>query len=255
MLIDSHSHLNNFEDLPEVVERARENKVERIIGVGGDLETSKRSVQIAQEYASVFASVGVHPHDASGLRDGVLDEIKKLAENRRVVAVGETGLDFYYMNSPREVQIEAFRKHIALAKELNLPVVVHVRDAHKETLQILMEEKAKEVGGVIHCFTGDYEAAKKYLDEGFYISFSGIITFNNAEGIREAVKNIPFERMLIETDSPYLTPYPFRGKRNEPAYVRFVAEKIAGIRGVSVEKVAEETTNNAKRLFMLNLSG
>ena len=252
MLIDSHSHLNSFEDLPEVVERARENKVERIIAVGGDLETSKRSVEIAREYASIFASVGVHPHDAGELRDGVLDEIKKLAENRRVVAVGETGLDFYYMNSPREVQIEAFRKHIALAKELNLPVVVHVRDAHKETPQILMEEKAREVGGVIHCFTGDYEAAKKYLNEGFYISFSGIITFKDAEEIREAARKVPLDRMLVETDSPYLTPYPFRGKRNEPAYVRFVAEKIAEIRGVSVGKIAEETTNNANRLFILS---
>ncbi len=252
MLVDSHSHLNNFEDLPEVVERARQNKVERIIAVGGDLETSKRSVEIAREYASIFASVGVHPHDASELRDGVLEEIKKLAENSRIVAVGETGLDFYYMNSLREVQIEAFRKHIALAKEFRLPIVVHVRDAHKEALQIIAEEKAKEVGGVIHCFTGDYGAAKKYLDEGFYISFSGIITFKNSEEIKEAARKVSLDRMLVETDSPYLTPYPFRGKRNEPAYVRFVAEKIAEIRGVSLEKIAEETTNNAKRLFMLN---
>jgi TatD DNase family protein len=198
----------------------------------------------------VFAAVGIHPHEASASTDEALGEIEKLAKEQKVVAIGETGLDYHYIHSPREVQIDSFRKQIDVAKRLNLPVIVHVREAHEEALQVIKEENAWETMGVIHCFTGDYEAAKKYIDEGFYVSFSGIVTFKNAEGIREAARKIPIERMLIETDSPYLAPAPFRGKKNEPAYVKYVAEKIAELRGVSAEKIEEETTTNAKNLFI-----
>lgn len=250
MVIDTHAHLEMIEDVYQVIQRAGDAGLERIVAVSSDPVSSKRTVQIASESPIVFAAVGIHPHESSGSTDEALGEIEELAKEQKVVGIGETGLDYHYMHSPREVQIDSFRKQIDIAKRLNLPLIVHVREAHEDALQVIKGENAWETMGVIHCFTGDYEAAKRYIDEGFYISFSGIVTFKNGEDIREAARKIPIERMLIETDSPYLAPAPFRGKKNEPAYVKYVAESIAQLRGVSAEKIEEETTTNAKNLFI-----
>jgi TatD DNase family protein len=250
MLIDTHAHLEMLDGIHNVIERARDTGLERIVAISSDLISSKKSLEIASDFPMVFAAVGIHPHEASSFSEEILLEIEGLGIEEKVVAIGETGLDYHYMHSSRDIQINSFRKHIELAKKLNLPLVIHVREAHDEVLKILKEEDAWETMGVIHCFTGDYETAKRYIDEGFYISFSGIVTFKNAEEIREAARKIPIERMLIETDSPYLAPIPFRGKRNEPSYVKYVAEKISELRGVSLDKIEEETTTNAKNLFI-----
>lgn len=250
MVIDTHAHLEMIEDVSQAIQRARDAGLERIVAISSDLVSSKKTLGIASDSPMVFAAVGIHPHEASGSTDESLGEIEKLAKEQKVVGIGETGLDYHYMHSPREVQIDSFRRQIDIAKRLNLPLIVHVREAHEDTLQVIKEENAWETMGVIHCFTGDYEAARKYIDEGFYISFSGIVTFKNAEDIREAARKIPIERMLIETDSPYLAPVPFRGKKNEPAYVKYVAGEIAELRGVPSEKIEEETTTNAKNLFI-----
>jgi TatD DNase family protein len=252
VLIDSHAHLDGFEDIIQVVQRARDNGVEKIIAVSSDLTSSKRTVEVASSFPTVFAAVGIHPHEASSFTAESFSEIEKLARVKKVVAIGETGLDYHYMNSPPDVQINSFREHVRLAKRLQIPVIVHVREAFDEVYQILEEERAEK--SVIHCFTGNYEIAKKYIELGFHISFSGMVTFKNAEDVRGAAKNIPLEMALVETDSPYLAPIPFRGKKNEPAYVKYVAEKIAEVRGVSFREIAEKTTANAEKLFMLNQS-
>lgn len=254
MVIDTHAHLEMIEDVSQVIQRARDAGLERIVAVSSDLASSKRTVEIASDSQMVFAAVGIHPHESSGSTDEALEEIEKLAKEQKVVGIGETGLDYHYMHSPREVQIDSFRKQIDIAKRLNLPLIVHVREAHEDALRVIKGENAWETMGVIHCFTGDYEAAKKYIDEGFYISFSGLVTFKNAEDIREAARKIPIERMLIETDSPYMAPVPFRGRKNEPAYVKYVAEKIAELRGISAERIEEETTTNAQNLFIFEPS-
>ncbi|GIW47024.1 MAG: hypothetical protein KatS3mg078_0901 [Deltaproteobacteria bacterium] len=249
MFVDTHAHLEMLEDVEVVIKRALAHGVSRVVAVSSNLESSRRTLEIARTFPQVFAAIGVHPHEALSLNKEVLEELEKLSENQKVVAIGETGLDYHYMNSPREVQIASFKNHIELAKRFSLPLVIHVRDAHEDMVSILKEQIAEGVKGVIHCFTGDYLTANRYIDMGFYISFSGIITFKNADKIREAARIIPLERLLIETDSPYLAPFPFRGKRNEPAYVVYVAEKIAELRGELLEKIAEETTRNAKELF------
>jgi TatD DNase family protein len=254
MLIDTHAHLEMLEGVPDVIERARDSGVERIIAVSSDLPSSKSSIEISKNFPEVFAAVGIHPHEASSLNDEIFSEIENLAAEQKVLAIGETGLDYHYMHSPREVQIYSFRKHIELAKRVCLPLVIHVRDAHEDVLKVLREENTRDMSAVIHCFTGDYQTARQYIDEGFYISFSGVITFKNAEDIREAVRKIPSEMMVVETDSPYLAPIPFRGKRNEPAYVTYVARKIAELRGISFEEVEEQTTTNAKNLFSFDIS-
>lgn len=247
MLIDTHAHLETFEDVSQIIQRAVTAGVEKIVSISSDLKSSGKSVEIASDFPMVFSAVGIHPHEASSFDDESFSEIANLARERKVVALGETGLDYHYMHSAREVQARSFREHIRLAKNLDLPIVVHVREAYDDTLRILRGENAERA--VIHCFTGDYNTAKKFIAEGFYISFSGIITFKNAEDIREAAAKIPVERMLIETDSPYLAPVPFRGKKNEPAYVMQVAKKIAELRGVAVEEIGEITTDNAKNFF------
>lgn len=250
MLIDTHAHIDSLEDLQGTLTRAEAAGVGRIVAVSNDLASAEKTIAIGEENDIVYTAVGIHPHEARSFSEETLERLKFLAHGRKVVAIGETGLDYYYMNSPADTQRESFRAHIRLARSLKLPVIVHVRDAHEDVLKILMEENAWESMGVIHCYTGDYETAKRYMDEGFYISFSGIITFKQSQHLQEVARKIPIERLLIETDSPYLAPVPFRGKPNEPAYVRYVAEKLAEIRGVSFEKIEEETTLNAKNLFL-----
>jgi TatD DNase family protein len=251
MLIDTHAHLDSLDDLPGVLARARENGIDKIIAISSDLASSRDTISISGGYENVYAAVGVHPHAAKTAGGSVLAGIEEMAGGEKVVAVGETGLDYHYMNSGKDEQINSLIAHIGIARRADLPIVIHVRDADPDLLDILRTEKVSERRGVIHCFTGNYETARKYIDLGFYISFSGIATFRKSEEIRDAAKKIPGDRLLIETDSPYLTPVPHRGKPNEPAYVKYVAEAIAGTRGVSVEEIAVLTSENAERLFGL----
>jgi len=254
MLIDSHAHLEMPEfkrDLEEVIQRAKESGVEYIFTVGTEKKDWKRTLQIAEAHPSIYAILGVHPHNAKEIGDQTYSTLRELCQNEKVKAYGEIGLDFFRNLSPRDIQLKRFREQIGLAKELELPIVVHDREAHQETLEILKSEEAEECAGIIHCFSGDYEMAKACIDMGFYISIPGSITFKNAEGFREIVKRIPLESLLVETDAPFITPEPFRGKRNEPSYVRYTAQKVAEIKKVSFEKVAEATTENALRVYRL----
>jgi len=255
-LIDSHAHIQGPEfaaDIQEVIRNARESSVEKVIVVGGagDLSSNDSALKLAETSPSLFATVGMHPHDAKDLKEEDFERLKLLTENPKVVAVGETGLDFYYDHSPRQIQMEVFSRFIQMARETGLPIVVHDREAHKEIAELLRDEGKKEIQGVIHCFTGDYTAAKEFLDLGFYISFSGIITFKNADALRDVARRLPLDRVLVETDSPYLTPIPYRGKRNEPAFVRLVAETMAKVRSIPLEEIAQATNDNTCKLFSL----
>ena len=254
MLIDSHAHIQGNEydgEVEAVIERARGAGVEKIIAVGGagDMSSNTDAIALADSFPDIYATVGMHPHDAKDLGTEELRALSELTAHPKVVAVGETGLDYYYNHSPRDMQRRVFSQFIRIARQTGLPIVVHERDATKDAAELLRSEGAGELRGVIHCFTGNYEAACAYLDLGFYLSFTGIITFKNAESLRDVVRKVPLEHMLIETDSPFLTPVPHRGKRNEPAYVRFVAETVAIVRGISLEQVASITSANAQNLF------
>jgi TatD DNase family protein len=254
MLIDSHAHIQGKEYTGEtaaVIERARAAGVEQIIVVGGagDMSSNTEAVALAGSFENIYATVGMHPHDAKDVGSDGLQRLRDLTLHPKVIAVGETGLDYYYDHSPRDVQRRVFAQFIHMARATELPIVVHERDAASDGAELLRSEGEGKLRGVIHCFTGSYEAARAYLDLGFYISFTGIITFKNAEALRDVVRRVPLERILVETDSPYLTPVPHRGKRNEPAYVRLVAAAIANVKGVSLEEVARVTTDNTRRLF------
>jgi TatD DNase family protein len=254
VLIDSHAHIQGNEydgELEAVIERARGAGVEKIIAVGGagDMSSNTDAIALADSFPDIYATVGMHPHDAKDVGTEELRALSELTAHPKVVAVGETGLDYYYNHSPREVQRRVFSQFIRIARQTGLPIVVHERDATKDAAELLRSEGAGELRGVIHCFTGNYEAACAYLDLGFYLSFTGIITFKNAERLRDVVRKVPLEHMLIETDSPFLTPVPHRGKRNEPAYVRLVAETIANIKKIDLQEVARVTTENVSSLF------
>lgn len=252
LLVDSHSHLDGqqfIDDLDETIKRAANNGISHILTIGCDLESSEKSVSIAEKYEHIFAAVGVHPHDATEIGTESLVRLRSMLAHPKVVALGEIGLDFYRDRCPREIQRSAFRKQIQLAKEVGKPIIVHDRDAHNEVIQILREENAAEVGGVLHCFSGDSAMAEQCLDLGFYLSFTGTITYPKNQEIREIIKSIPVDRMLVETDCPYLSPQKFRGKRNEPAYVRYTAEKMAEIKGLTIEDIARVTSRNCHDLF------
>lgn len=258
MLTDTHVHLDDpryDSDRDAVIARAREAGVDTLITVSCDLATSRAAVELAERYPFVYAAIGVHPHEVRQIGDGWYDELRRLAQHPKVVAYGEIGLDYHYNYSPPKLQRERFREQILLARELRLPIIVHTRDAQADTIAILREEGAHDTGGVFHCFTGDARLAKEGLDLGFYLSISGVVTFRSAEDLREIVRTLPMERLLIETDCPYLTPVPYRGKRNEPAYVRLVADTIASLRNdgasLSAEDVGRLTAANARRLFKL----
>ncbi|HSK31774.1 MAG TPA: TatD family hydrolase [Candidatus Limnocylindria bacterium] len=256
MLIDSHAHIQGKEYAEEadaVIERARAAGVGKIIAVGGagDMSSNTEAVAMAAQFKNVYATVGMHPHDAKDVGSKDLAKLKDLTVHPKVVAVGETGLDYYYSHSPHDVQRRVFTQFIHMARETDLPIVVHERDAALDAADLLRAEGEKNLRGVIHCFTGDYDAACAYLDLGLYVSFTGIITFKNADSLRDVVRRLPLDRMLVETDSPYLTPVPHRGKRNEPAHVRWVAETIAIVKGIAFEKVAETTTRNVQDLFVI----
>lgn len=252
MLFDTHAHLNATqfsEDVEQVIERARAEGVSHIVVVGFDRPTIQRAMGLAEEYPFIYAAVGWHPVDAIHMTDEDLVMIERLAAHPKVVALGEMGLDYYWDQSPKDVQKEVFRKQIRLAKKVKLPIIIHNRDATADIVDILREEGAEEVGGVMHCFSGSIEVARQCIDMNFYISFGGPVTFKNAKKPKEVAKEIPLDRLLIETDCPYLTPHPFRGKRNEPSYVKYIAEAIAELKGLSFEEVAQKTSDNAKRLF------
>jgi TatD DNase family protein len=254
MLIDSHAHLEMPEfrrDLMEVIQRAQASGVEYIFTVGTEKKDWNRALEIAHRYPSVYAILGVHPHNTEEIDQETYPTLRKLCTDDKVRAYGEIGLDFYRNLSPREVQLQRFREQIQFAKELGLPIVVHDREAHKETLEILKSEKAEECGGIIHCFSGDYEMAKECIEMGFTISVPGTVTFKNRDEFHEIIKRLPLESLLIETDAPFLAPVPFRGKRNEPSYVQYTAQKIAEIKNVSFEEVAEATTKNTLRVYRL----
>ncbi|MBE3552173.1 MAG: TatD family hydrolase [Kyrpidia tusciae] len=251
-LFDTHSHLNDEAfsgDLAEIVERAEQAGVEAVVVPGYDLPSSERALELAHRFDILYAAVGIHPHDASSADEAAMEKLRLLAKEDRVVAIGEIGLDYHYDHSPRDVQREVFERHIALARELNLPVIVHDREAHADTLEILKRAGASEVGGVMHCFSGSLAMAQECLHLGFYLSFGGPVTFKNARRPKEVAAQVPEERLLIETDAPYLTPEPHRGKRNEPAYVALVAEALAKIRETEPEQLALATRANARRLF------
>jgi TatD DNase family protein len=215
------------------------------------MSSNTEAVALAESFPNIYATVGMHPHDAKDVGADELRAARELTSHPKVIAVGETGLDYYYNHSPHEVQRCVFTQFIHMARETGLPIVVHERDAAQEAAELLRSEGVRQLHGVIHCFTGNYQAACDYLDLGFYLSFTGILTFKNAEPLRDVVRKVPLERMLVETDSPFLTPVPHRGKRNEPAYVRLVAETVASVKNISVEHVARVTTENVQNLFKI----
>ena len=253
MLFDSHAHLNDdrfAEDREELIASLKEKQVDLVVNPGADIKSSIHSIELANKYDFIYAAVGVHPHDVSELDDSAIDTLRKLAtENEKVVAIGEIGLDYYYDNSPRELQKEWFKKQIELANELKLPIIIHDRDAHGDTFEIIKNTKIPEIGCVIHCYSGNVELAREYVKMGCYISIPGTVTFKNNKKTREVAKEIPLEYLLIETDSPYMAPEPYRGKRNDPSLVAFVADKIAQEKGISYEAVCKATKDNAMRLF------
>ncbi|MGQ0811799.1 MAG: TatD family hydrolase [Nitrospiraceae bacterium] len=258
MLIDTHTHLDDSRydgDREAMISRAQAAGVRAFVTIGCDLVTSRAAVSLAEQYPFVYATIGVHPHEVKHIGDGWYDELRRLAGNRKVVAYGEIGLDYHYNHSPPQQQRDRFREQIGLARELKLPIVVHTREAQEDTIAILREEKAGDIGGVFHCFSGDAWLARDALDLGFYLSISGVVTFQNATMLRDIVKTIPMDRLLVETDCPYLTPVPHRGKRNEPAYVKLIAERIAELKGGGelneVENIGRITSLNAGRLFGL----
>jgi TatD DNase family protein len=252
-LIDSHAHLDDGRlatDEEGVLARARAAGVRYVVNAGADLASSRRSVDLARRQPMVFATVGIHPHDASTAGPSELEELERLARSPRVVGIGESGLDYFRDLSPREAQRRAFARHLALAAATGLPIVIHCRNAYEECLEIVRSERSAPVRGVLHCFEGDAAAARRALDLGLCLGIGGTITFPREEALRGLVAGLPLERLLVETDSPYLTPRPKRG-RNEPAYVALVAARLAAVLGASLERVASETTENARELFGL----
>ncbi len=252
MLFDSHSHMYSIkfdEDREAVFQKLKDNDIQYVLNAGADLETSYMALELAKKHDMFYASVGCHPHDVKDMDDETLILFKAIAKHKKVLAVGEIGLDYYYDNSPREDQQYWFRKQIQLAHELNLPIIIHDRDANEDVMKILKEEDAFMLGVVMHCFSGSAELARQYVKLGVMISIAGPVTFKNSRKLVEVVERIPLEHLLIETDSPYLTPEPNRGKRNDSSNVKYVAEKIAEIKGISFDEVATQTTINAKRFF------
>jgi len=251
-LIDTHAHLDmkGYKNVEELVERAKKEGVNRIINISSSLSSNSSVIELTGKYDNIYGSLGVHPHDSKEVSVDIIDFIKKNAKyNNKIVAIGEIGLDFHYMHSPKEDQISSFRNFLQIAQELELPVIIHDREAHEETLKILNEENKGILKGVFHCFSGDVNFARKVLDIGFYISVTGIVTFKNAKVTHDVVKFVPLERILVETDCPFLSPEPNRGKRNEPSFVKFVAMKIAELKDKELSEIAEITTKNAYDLF------
>ena len=253
-LIDSHCHLDMDayqDDLDEIILTAEQYGVTRIITIGIDLASSRKVVELASQFPGVYATVGIHPHDAESANEEVYRQLRELAAMDKVVGYGEIGLDYAKNYAPRDIQLCAFEQQLDLAKELQLPVVIHDREAHEDTLALLRAKEPFDAGGVMHCFSGDISLARQVLELGFYISIPGIVTFKNAKDLQQVVAEIPLDRMLLETDGPFLTPDPWRGKRNRPDYLGYTAARVAEIKNISVDAVAEQTTMNTTELFAL----
>ena len=254
MLIDSHAHLDDgrfAKDRDRIIKSLKELGVDLVINPGADLNSSIKAVSLSEKYDNVYAAVGVHPHSAKEMDESTIEILKSFTNREKVIAIGEIGLDYYYDNSPRDIQQKRFKEQLALAKEVNLPVIIHTREASKDTFDILKEAQDGSLEGVMHCFSGSVEMAMEYIKMGFYISLAGPVTFKNARVSKEVAKAIPLDKLMIETDSPYLTPEPYRGKRNEPFYVRYVAGTIADLRGITFEELAKQTSENTKKLFRI----
>jgi len=255
VLFDTHVHLNarQFkEDRKEVIERAFEAGVNQMVVVGFDEETIPLAIEIAEQYETIYAAVGWHPVDAINYKEKHLGYLEELSNHPKVVALGEMGLDYHWDTSPKDVQEKVFRKQIDLAKKLNMPIIIHNREATSDVVRILQEENAENVGGIMHCYSGSVTEVQKCLDMNFYISLGGPVTFKNVHEVKEVAKIVPIDRLLIETDAPYLAPHPYRGKRNEPFYVTLIAEQIAQLRDMKYEELCEITTKNAQKLFGIN---
>jgi len=254
MLFDTHAHLNvkQFaEDEAEVIQRAKDHGVSRIAVVGFDHETIAKALKLSKTYKGIYPMVGWHPTEAGSYSDEVEEKLIKLIQTENIVAMGEMGLDYHWMEDPKEVQIESFRRQIRVAKELKLPITIHNRDSTEDVYCVLKEEHVEDIGGIMHSFNLTPEWQERFLDLGMHISYSGVLTFKNAPEVKESAKRVPLDKVLIETDSPYLSPMPYRGKRNEPSYVRFVAEEFAELREMPLEEIAKITTHNANKLFNL----
>lgn len=257
MFFDSHAHYDDDrfnEDRHELLSKMLQNKVDYIVNAAADINSSNEGIRLSEEYDFIYAAVGVHPHSVEELDEvnqgkSILDYLEQLTEHTKVVAIGEIGLDYYYEHSPREIQRIWFQRQMELAKKVDLPIIVHSRDASKETFDMIRESGLNK--GVIHCFSGSAEMALEYIKMGFYIGVGGTVTFNNARRSVEVVEQIPLESIVIETDCPYLTPMPHRGKRNDSTYLNHIAQKIADIKNITMEEVAKVTTNNAKNLFSI----
>lgn len=253
MIWDTHAHIDDSryaEDFQEVITRIKSAGISRVNNIGYDLPSSERSVKLAQEYDFIYAAIGIHPHDAEGVTEETWHELLKLAKQAKVLAWGEIGLDYYRDLSPRPAQKEVFIQQIKLANQVGLPIVIHDRDAHKDILEIVTAHPPQN-GGVFHCYSGSWEMAEILLKQGFYLSFAGPVTYKNARHTVEVAKYAPLDRILVETDSPYLTPEPHRGKRNEPTYVREIVKKLAEIKNLDFEDVAAQTMHNAETVFRL----
>lgn len=255
MIFDTHTHLNvdQFaDDVPETIARAKELGVSKMAIVGFDTPTIEKALELSRQYDELYSIIGWHPTEAGSYTKEIEQTLEEKLTLPKVVALGEIGLDYYWMEDPKEIQERVFRRQIAIAKEHNLPISIHTRDAMEDTYRILKDEKVPQAGGIMHSFSGDPEWMERFIDLGMHISLSGVVTFKKALEVQEVAKLVSYERLLIETDAPYLAPVPYRGKRNEPGYTRYVAEKIAELRGDTWERVAEVTSKNAHQLFRLN---
>lgn len=251
-LVDTHCHLDMIDDglyADRVIDRALAAGVRAVITIGIDMDSSRKAVEFARNHAGVYAAVGIHPHHAADLTDATLDELDRLSRAERVVAYGEIGIDTVKDYAPLAVQRSAFVSQLHLAKRLGLPVIIHNREAHEQIYELLLANGPFPAAGVIHCFSGDGATAQKFIDLGFYISIPGVVTFNNAQMLHDAVRAIPLSRLLVETDAPFLAPVPFRGKTNEPVYTLYTAWKVAELKEVTLDEVARQTTANAQKLF------
>lgn len=254
MFFDTHAHLDDeqFEaDRELVIKRAREAGLRLIMNVSCDLGAARKTLELTKKHNFIYGAVGIHPQDAKNITEDDFQELKELAQEDKIMAIGEIGLDYYWDEVPHDVQHQILRRQIKLAKEVKLPVIIHDREAHQDVFDILKKEGAQEVGGVMHCYSGSWEMAKEYIKMGFYISLGGPVTFKNGRKVQEIAKLVPLENLLIETDAPYLAPVPYRGKRNESAYVVKTAEQIAQLKGLDVEVVAKATLENGKKLFKI----
>lgn len=255
-LIDTHCHLDMIgadDDIGIIISRAAAHGVAPIITVGIDLESSRKAIRLAAQYDSVYATVGIHPHNVAELHDSSYAELESLCRMPKVIAYGEIGLDYVKQYVPQDIQRQHYARQVDLAKKMKLPIVIHDREAHADILHILQQRAPFAAGGIMHCFSGDWQLAQNVLDLGFAISIPGVVTFTKADVMQEVAKKVPLDRLILETDAPFLAPEPLRGKKNVPEYVLYTAQKIAALRGISLEEVACATTENARNIFTMAL--